>query len=73
MITGWYEDAEGKKYYLHEISDGTKGRMYRGWNEINGNWYYFNESDGSLVTGTVTPDGYEVDETGARINQQEGK
>jgi len=68
MMTGWYEDLEGKKYYLHEISDGTKGRMYRGWNEINGNWYYFNESDGSLVTGTVTPDGYEVDETGARIN-----
>ncbi|WP_187433303.1 InlB B-repeat-containing protein, partial [Serratia marcescens] len=24
MVTGWYEDAEGKKYYLHEISDGTK-------------------------------------------------
>lgn len=68
MVTGWYQDAEGKWYYLHEISDGTKGHMYRGWNEINGKWYYFNKSEGSLVSGTVTPDGYLVDETGALIN-----
>ena len=69
MLTGWYQAENGKKYYLHEISDGTKGHMYRGWNEINGKWYYFDESEGSLVTGTVTPDGYTVDESGVWVEK----
>ena len=51
------------------------------WRQIDDYWYYFNESgymvtdqwidryyvgsDGKMLTDTITPDGYYVDETGA--------
>lgn len=42
MQTGWFTDTDGNRYYLHAVSDGTRGRMYTGWNLIDGVWYYFN-------------------------------
>lgn len=49
MQTGWFADKDGKIYFLHNISDGTMGRMYKDWNMINGKWYFFNPvSDGSM-------------------------
>lgn len=71
MVTGWYTDAQGKRYFLHDVADGMQGRMYTGWNWIAGRCYYFNEvSDGTrgaLLQDTVTPDGCQVDQDGAWI------
>lgn len=70
MVTGWYQDEENDLYYLNPISDNTQGRMVTGWQLIDEIYYYFNEqSDGKkgrLLRSTITPDGFRVDETGAR-------
>lgn len=73
MQTGWFVDTTGHRYYLHPISDGTKGHMYTGWHEIDGKWYYFSTTTtdtnpvGSLLVSTTTPDGHQVGADGARI------
>ena len=76
---GWLTDKDGQKYYLHSVHDGKFGYMYTGWNQINGQWYYFNTADiatglasgghskGSLVTNATTADGYKVGADGAWI------
>lgn len=68
MVTGWYTDASGRTYYLNPVSDGTRGRMVTGWNQIDGKWYYFSTEEGSangmLLKNTTTPDGYRVDAAG---------
>ncbi len=69
MIDGWL-DWDGNTYYLHTVSDGTRGHMYTGWHEIDGVWYYFSEDNatlGALLKDTVTPDGYRVDAEGRYI------
>jgi len=40
-----------------------------GWEQIDSNLYYFGE-DGYLLTNTTTPDSYQVDGNGARINEK---
>lgn len=64
MQTGWFTDIDGKRYFLHNVSDGTQGRMITGWNLLDGKWYYFNPiSDGTcgaLFVNRTTPDGYTV-------------
>lgn len=76
MLTGWFTDADGSRYYLNETSDGTKGHMVTGWKWIEDAsgqkyCYYFNPvSDGTkgkLYVNTTTPDGYRVDEMGRWI------
>ncbi len=48
MVTGWFTDTDGHRYYLNPQSDGTLGRMMTGWQRIDGIDYYFNEqSDGT--------------------------
>ena len=53
MTTGWYTDASGDTFFLHNVSDNTLGHMYTGWNWIDDNgdgiyeYYYFEtESNG---------------------------
>lgn len=70
MLTGWVIDTDGNIYYLNPASDGTRGMMLIGWQQIDGKWYYFSKDEGSgtmgaLLRNTITPDGYHVDETGA--------
>ena len=64
MQTGWFTDVDGNRYFLHNVSDGTQGRMVTGWNLLDGQWYYFNPvSDGTrgaLYVNRTTPDGYTV-------------
>ena len=64
MLTGWFTDIDGKKYYLNPISDGTRGSMKTGWQLIDGKWYYFNNisngTRGAMLTDTTTPDNYRV-------------
>lgn len=71
-VGGWFTDANGSTYYLHNQHDGNFGRMYTGWNEIDGKSYYFEpvagQDQGHLYRGTTTPDGYQVDDNGAWIN-----
>ena len=40
MLTGWVTDADGNIYYLNPASDGTRGMMLIGWQQIDGKWYY---------------------------------
>ncbi len=57
MRTGWYQDEkDGRWYYFHEVSDGGLGRMYTGWHEIRGFWYFFGR-DGRMATGWNWIDG----------------
>lgn len=76
MVTGWYTDETGNTFYMNPASDNTKGRMVVGWWLIDGVYYYFNEKPdgtrGALLRNTVTPDGYYVDEKGARVRKAEG-
>ncbi|MGN9171799.1 Ig-like domain-containing protein [Lachnospiraceae bacterium HCP1S3_A8] len=71
MQTGWFTDTDGHIYYLHNVSDGTRGRMVTGWNLIDGKWYYFNTvsdgTKGALFVNRETPDGYKVDGNGVWI------
>ena len=64
MLTGWFTDINGKKFYLNPVSDGTRGSMKTGWQAIDGKWYYFNNisngSRGAMLTDTMTPDNYRV-------------
>lgn len=71
MNTGWFTDADGRRYYLNPISDGTRGAMLTGWQFIDGYWYYFNPvsdgTQGALLVNTTTPDGYAVNANGQWI------
>jgi hypothetical protein len=71
MVTGWYQDTDGNRYYLNPVSDGTLGGMVTGWRWIDGKCYYFQKNSdgtkGALIKNTVTPDGYQVNESGEWI------
>jgi glucan-binding YG repeat protein len=71
MVTGWYQDTDGNLYYLNPVSDGTLGGMVTGWRWIDGKCYYFQKNSdgtkGALIKNTVTPDGYQVNESGEWI------
>ena len=34
MVTGWFTDVDGNRYFLNPLSDGTLGRMMTGWGEF---------------------------------------
>lgn len=69
---GWFTDVDGNVYYLHNVNDGDFGYMYTGWKEIDGKQYYFETEagklQGHLYRSTATPDGYQVDENGVRVD-----
>ncbi len=74
MVTGWFTDQDGRRYYLNPVSDNTLGRMVTGWSWISGidgkkRCYYFNEiSDGTrgaMLRSSITPDGHWVNQDGA--------
>ena len=71
LMTGWYQDEAGDRYYLNPASDGTQGRMLTGWNWIDGQCLYFEEesngSRGALKRNAVLADGKQTNENGAWI------
>lgn len=71
MVTGWYKDKDGSRFYLNPVDDGTLGMMRTGWQVIDGKSYYFNtQSDGfmgKLYVDATTPDGYKVGADGALV------
>ena len=60
-LTGW-QYINNVWYYLD-----PNGAMLTGWQYINGKWYYMDPTSGAMYANTVTPDGYRVDASGARI------
>ena len=68
MKTGWLQDtSDGNWYYLDSVS----GEMKTGWQEVSGKRYYLNTEKsrpfGAMYRNEKTPDGMQVDESGARI------
>ena len=68
MVVGlhWVNDgkADDGLYYLNPFHDGTYGDMQVGWQQINGDWYYFETRHNGLygkgyVGGTYAIDGIE--------------
>lgn len=61
MLTGWL--------WLNNVWYYTdpSGAMLTGWQYINGKWYYLDPGNGAMYANTITPDGYQVDASGARI------
>ena len=59
MVKGW-QKINDKWYYF----DDELGYAKSGWQHINNKWYYFDTADQSLLTNTVTPDGYTVNSNG---------
>ena len=51
LVSGWYTDANGNRFYLHPLHDGTFGRMYTGWNKVDGAWQFFNDNTEAGVYG----------------------
>ena len=53
---GWFDDpADGQRYYLDPTNNGV---MLVGWQFIDGNWYYFNESHNNEVNWYDTGNGW---------------
>ena len=63
MLTGWLVDKNNKKYFLDVNENSEKGKLVRGWKQIDSKWYYF-DNNGYLFVNGITPDGYLVDEQG---------
>lgn len=59
-VSRW-ERINGKWYYFND-----QGIAVTGWNQIGGAWYFMYD-DCSMAAGTTTPDGYQVDESGAWV------
>ncbi len=58
----WYEDENGDWYYFR----GNGAMAKNSWIEWKGKYYYVG-SDGKMLTGTTTPDGYYVNWEGVWI------
>lgn len=66
MAAGW-KLVNNVWYFFNTIRDGTYGKVMTGWNWIDGYCYYF-EQDGTMLSNSMTPDGYFVNENGAWVN-----
>lgn len=65
MVSGW-RLIDNEWYFFNTIHDGTFGRALTGWQWIDGYCYYF-APDGKMYANAATPDGYQVNENGAWI------
>jgi len=74
MITGW-KQIDGRWYFFNPISDGSKGSMLIGWQWVDGYCYYLEGNlhsyypEGAMYENTRTPDGFQVNSSGAWINE----
>lgn len=57
LTTGW-KLINNKWYFMN-----SNGIMQKGWVQTNSNWYYLYDN-GEMASNTITPDGYNVDQSG---------
>ena len=67
LYTGWIQTSDNKWYFLDTDRGVNSGRLCYGWKYISGSWYFFNISDGSMLTSALTPDGFWVGDDGKWI------
>jgi len=61
-FAGWEHDETGTRYKNEE------GAYKTGWHQdYDGQWYYLDDNTGYVLTETITPDGYYVNNTGAWV------
>jgi len=58
-LSGWQYTNSNWYYYKN-------GNIVTGWIRDNTKWYYISD-DGSMLSNTITPDGYTVDSSGAWV------
>ena len=69
-LTGW-QQINGRWYFLASELNGLSGKMLTGWQWIDGRCYYLSVKteekypEGAMFLNDLTPDGYQVGETGA--------
>lgn len=64
-LAGWEYDNTGTRY---QNEDGT---YKTGWyQDIDGKWYYLDDSTGYMLKNTTTPDGYIVNDAGIWVDAQ---
>ena len=63
MLTGWVTDVDGNIYYLNPASDGTRGMMLIGWQQIDGKWYYFSVKGSYRLLEGPCDEPFDVDES----------
>lgn len=61
MTYGWYKAEEKIWYYCHEVSDGSLGKMIKGWHEDkqDGKKYFLDRKTGIMLSGWQEIDGNE--------------
>ena len=67
MVTGWVKTNDSKWYFFNNEKTLDEGKLCIGWKKIDGAWYFFSSTDGSMATNTTTSDGYKVGADGKWI------
>ena len=59
MTYGWYKAEERIWYYCHEVSDGSLGKLVKGWHEDrqDGKTYFLDRKTGIMLSGWQEIDG----------------
>ncbi len=59
MTYGWYKADERIWYYCHEVSDGSLGKLVKGWHEDSqdGKMYFLDRKTGIMLSGWQEIDG----------------
>lgn len=68
MTVGWLVTSDGKKSFAEMQKNMSEGALVIGWKLIDGYWYFF-DSEGTMLVNTLTPDGYLVGADGKWIKQ----
>lgn len=75
MESGWKQD-QGRWYFLNPVADGDYGKMLTGWQWIDGRCYFLSEREqdghplGAMYAKEKTPDGYQVNKSGAWVDEK---
>lgn len=60
-VNGWFQDPADEKWYHFDAN----GYMQTGWIQDGGKHYYLDKESGAMWANAVTPDGWQLDPSGA--------